>query len=56
MTGELQPSDAAIFAKLKSAGSCRWIKEYLHDTSQEFNKAKASLLLQDCWADLNKEH
>jgi hypothetical protein len=56
MTGKLQPLDAAVFGQLKSAGSCRWIKEYFHDPSQEFNKAKALLLLQDCWADLNKEH
>jgi hypothetical protein len=56
MTGKIQPLDAAVFGQLKSAGSCRWIQDYLHDPSQEFNKAKASVLLQEYWADLNKEH
>jgi hypothetical protein len=56
MTGDLQPSDVAVFGRLKNIGSCRWIQEYLHDPSQEFFKAKTSLLLQECWSDLNKEN
>jgi hypothetical protein len=55
MTAELQPLDAKLFGQLKSAGSKRWIQEYLYDPSTKFSKATASIGLQECWAKLNKE-
>jgi hypothetical protein len=56
MTDCLQPLDAKIFGQLKSAGSSKWVEDYLFDPLQHFGKAKASVILQKCWSELKTEN
>jgi hypothetical protein len=54
MTTDLQPLDAEIFGQLKSAGSKIFLGKYLIDPSYKFSRAEASLVLQYCWAELDR--
>jgi hypothetical protein len=53
-TGELQSRDATVFGELKSKGASIWTKQYLQDPKQKFTKESSSIILQECWEQIDQ--
>jgi hypothetical protein len=53
-TGELQPLDATVFGELKSKAASVWTKQYTKDPQRKFITQSSSIILQQCWEQIDR--